>query len=189
MVNPPTQMPPLARNLIDTNAVAVMGDWINGFTNTPALPPPTLQPDGGTFEAFVNITLEPPATNVTLYYTLDGSLPTTNSILYTGPFRLTNSAAVNANAWAAGSINSVVGAAQFTIEPGAYFTSPIGFSNGLFRMTFSGPAGSNYVLQTSTNLLQWTPLSTNTPLASPFTLTDTNTPAASARFYRVLQMQ
>ncbi len=60
VVNPPTQMPPLARNLIDTNAVAVMGDWINGFTNTPALPPPTLQPDGGTFEAFVNITLEPP---------------------------------------------------------------------------------------------------------------------------------
>jgi uncharacterized repeat protein (TIGR03806 family) len=187
VVNPPTQMPPLARNLIDTNAVAVMGDWINSFTNTPALPPPTLQPEGGTFEAFVNVTLEPPATDVTMYYTLDGSLPTTNSILYSGPFRLTNSATVNANAWEPGYINSVVGAAQFTLEPGAYFTSPIGFSNGLFQMTFSGPAGSNYVLQTSTNLLRWTPLSTNTPLASPFTLTDTNTPAASARFYRVLQ--
>jgi hypothetical protein len=186
-VDPLIKMPPLAHNVIDTNAVQIMADWINSFTNTPALPPPTVIPSGGTYEAFVNVTLEPPATNVTMYYTLDGSLPTTNSELYTGPFRLTNSAAVNANAWETGYIDSVVGAAQFTILPGAYFTSPIGFSNGLFQMTFAGPIGSNYVLQVSSNLLQWASLSTNTSVASPFTLTDTNAPGVEARFYRVLQ--
>jgi hypothetical protein len=44
MVNPTIQMPPLARNLIDTNAVQVMADWINSLGGTPALPPPTLTP-------------------------------------------------------------------------------------------------------------------------------------------------
>jgi hypothetical protein len=164
-----------------------MADWINSLPGTPALPPPTLVPSGGTFEAFVNVTLEAPATNVTMYYTLDGSLPTTNSELYSGPFRLTNSATVNANAWEVGYLDSVVGAAQFTILPGAYFTSPGGFTNGMFQMTFAGPVGSNYVLEVSTNLLQWSPLSTNIPLASPFVLTDPNAPGGTARFYRVLQ--
>jgi hypothetical protein len=180
------KMPPLARNLIDTNAVQIMAAWINSLPGTPALPPPALAPSGGTFEGFVNVTLEPPATNVTMYYTLDGSLPTTNAILYTGPFLLTNSATVNANAWEAGYTNSVVGAAQFTILPGAFFTSPGGFTNGLFQMSFAAPLGSNYVLQVSTNLLQWFPLNTNTPLASPFVLTDPNAPGGTARFYRVL---
>jgi len=123
-----------------------------------------------------------------LYYTLDGSLPTTNSLLYAGVFQLTNSATVNANAWAPGYINSVVGTAQFTLAPGIYFTSAGGFTNGLFSMSFAGPAGSNYVLQVSTDLVHWTPLSTNTPLNSPFGLSDPSTPASAIRFYRVIQV-
>jgi hypothetical protein len=184
---PSTQMPPLARYLIDTNAVQVMADWINSLPGTPALPPPTIDPAGGSFEASVNVTIEPATTNETLYYTLDGSLPTTNSLLYTGPFQLTNSATVTANAWELGFIDSVVGAAQFIVVPGAEFISPTGFSNGVFQMTFSGPVGSNYVLQVSGDLLNWSSLSTNTSVASPFTLTDTNAPGVEARFYRVLQ--
>jgi hypothetical protein len=188
VVNLSIQMPTLARNLIDTNAVQIMADWINSFTNEAALAPPAVVPADGTFQGFVNVTLEPPAADVTMYYTLDGTTPTTNSPLYTAPFRLTNSATVLANAWEPGYIESVVGEAQLTVVPGNYFASPLGFSNGTFLMTFTGPAGSNYVLQTSTNLLQWAPLSTNTPLVSPFTLTDTNAPGGEARFFRVLQL-
>jgi hypothetical protein len=187
VVNPAIQMPPLARNLIDTNAVQVMADWINSLPGTPALPPPTLTPPGGTFQGFVNITLETPATNVTMYYTLDGSLPTTNSQPYTGPFLLTNSATVSANAWEPSYINSVVGTAQFIILPGAFFTSAGGFTNGEYQMTFAGFVGSNYVLQVSTNLLQWTSISTNTATTSSFILSDPSAPSDSSRFYRVLQ--
>jgi uncharacterized repeat protein (TIGR03806 family) len=186
-VNPPTQMPPLARNLIDTNAVQVMADWINSLPGTPALPPPTLTPPGGIFQGLVSVTLQDPSNDVTMYYTLDGSLPTTNSTLYTGPFLLTNSATINANAWAPGYIDSVVGVAQFTILPGAYFTGPGDFTNGTFQMSVAGPVGSNYVLQVSTNLLQWRSISTNTSTTSPFGLDDPTTSSISARFYRVLQ--
>jgi hypothetical protein len=187
VVNPTIQMPPLARNLIDTNAVSVMATWINSLGGTPALPPPTLTPSGGIFTRFVSVTAQEPATNATtLYYTLDGTLPTTNSTLYAEPILVINSATVNINAWAPGYINSVVDVAQYTILPGIYFTSPVGFTNGIFQMTFAGPVGSNYVLQVSTNLLQWTSIWTNTPATSPFVLTDPRAPGW-ARFYRVLQ--
>ena len=80
-------MPPLARNLIDTNAVAVMAAWINSLPGTPALAPPTIAPNGGTFAPSVNVTLQSTNSGAALYYTLDGSLPTTNSFLYATPLR------------------------------------------------------------------------------------------------------
>jgi mono/diheme cytochrome c family protein len=187
VVNPTIQMPPLARNIIDTNAVHVMAEWINSLAGVPALPSPTLAPPGGTFVGFVNVTLQPPAGDVTVFYTLDGSLPTTNSAVYDGPLLLTNSATVNANAWEPGYVNSVVGAAQFTVLPGVFFTSSGGFTNGVFAVSFAGPTGSNYVLQVSSNLTQWISISTNTPTTSPFVLSDPDAPGHATRFYRVLQ--
>jgi hypothetical protein len=187
VVNPLIQMPPLARNLIDTNAAEVMAEWINSLPGTPALPPPTLNPTGGTFQGSVSVTLEDASNNAAIYYTLDGSLPTTSSTLYTEPFVITNTVTLNANAWESGYSNSVVGTALFVIQPNAYFTGAAGFSNGMFAMALSGPVGSNYVLEVSTNLQTWSALSTNTATNANFTLTDPSTPSTTSRFYRVLQ--
>jgi uncharacterized repeat protein (TIGR03806 family) len=186
VVNPSIQMPPLARNLIDTNAIAVMAAWINSLPGTNALAPPTIVPNGGTFQGVVSVTIEPPDDSAKLYYTLDGSLPTTNSILYSGPFNLNANATVTANAWETGFINSVVGTAQFTVVPGDYFTPQLGFTNGVFQMSFAGTPGTTYVLQVSTNLVQWTSISTNNPGTTPFVFTDP-APSQGERFYRVLQ--
>jgi hypothetical protein len=187
VVNPLIQMPPLARNLIDTNAAEVMAEWINSLPGTPALPPPTLNPTGGTFQGSVSVSLEDASNNAAIYYTLDGSLPTTSSTLYTGPFVITNTVTLNANAWESGYSNSVVGTALFIIQPNAYFTGAAGFSNGMFAMALRGPVGSNYVLEVSTNLQTWSALSTNTATNTSFTLTDPSTPSTTSRFYRVLQ--
>ena len=41
-----------------------------------------------------------------------------------------------------------------------YFTSQ-NFSNDVFQLNFYGTAGTNYILQASTNLVDWTAISTN----------------------------
>ena len=104
-VNPAIKMPNLDRNTIDTNAVQVTAAWINSLGGTPALAPPVLAPASGIFTNLVTLTLLPPDTDAALYYTLDGTLPTTNSILYSGPFNLTYSAVVTANAFQANYVN------------------------------------------------------------------------------------
>ncbi len=55
---------------------------------------------------------------------------------------------------------------------------PTGFSISGF-----GVPGLNFVIEVSTNLVNWQPLQTN---PSPFTFTDTNTPASANRFYRAV---
>ena len=50
-----------------------------------------------------------------------------------------------------------------------------------FSFTVAGVPGFNYAVQSSTNLVDWLPLLTNT---SPFTFTDTNTAGFQQQFYR-----
>jgi hypothetical protein len=186
-VDPTIKMPPLDRNTIDTNAVATMAAWINSLGGTPALAPPVLMPASGTFTNLVTLTLLPPDPNATLYYTLDGSLPTTNSILYTGPFNLTFSAVVTANAFETNYVNSVQVSGAFTIESPEYsFTGPSVLSNGTFQVEFWASTGQTYILESSTDLINWTAVSTNEPATVPFTLVDPGAVDAPYRFYRVV---
>jgi hypothetical protein len=180
------QMPPLARNVIDTNAMAAIAAFINGLPGTPALAPPLLAPVGGTFTGSVKITALPPDTNAAIYYTLDGSLPTTNSLVYSGPIILTNSATVSANAFEAGFHNSVAASGVFTILPPLFFTSPGTFSNGAFQVQLSVTPNQTYILQGSTDLRTWVSLVTNTPPATPFYLADPGAAKFTYRFYRVM---
>ncbi|HEX4263993.1 MAG TPA: chitobiase/beta-hexosaminidase C-terminal domain-containing protein [Verrucomicrobiae bacterium] len=178
------KMPSLARNLIDTNAVEVFTDWINSLSGMPALPPPVLMPNGGSYIGLVNVAVQPPMNGVTIYYTLDGTLPTTNSPVYTGPFNLLNNATLSASAYATGYANSVAASALFLVQP-LQFQSQ-GFTNNVFDLSFAGVTGSNYVLQASTNLLDWTPIKTNIAPANSFILTDPGATNFPRRFYRVL---
>lgn len=182
------KMPPLARNLIDSNAVSVFAAWINSLPGTPAEAPPTIIPAGGTFGGPVSVTLAPPDGDASLYYTLDGTLPTTNSLFYAGPFTLTNSATLQAVAVEAGMVNSVATSALFTIEPPVYFTGFSGLSSNAFQMNVYGTAGSTYILQSSTNLISWINLSTNIPVSNQFILSDTNLINFPCKFYRVIQL-
>jgi hypothetical protein len=52
-----------------------------------------------------------------------------------------------------------------------------------FSISGAGVSGLNCVIELSTNLLDWQPLSTN---LSPFTFTDTNTSANASRYYRAV---
>jgi len=182
--NQDIQMPDF-RNLIDTNAVHVITDWINSLPGTPALAPPTLAPNGGLFFNRVGITLQPPDSNAAIYYTLDGSLPTTNSLLYFAPFNLTNNATVSAGAFETNYANSVAASALFLVQPVRFSSSS--FSNGVLQLQFIGAAGSNYVLQASTNLVNWTPVATNPATTTGIIFIDPKSSNYPARFYRAMQ--
>jgi hypothetical protein len=184
--DPAVKMPPLARNLIDTNAVQVFTGWINSLPGTPALAPPTITPNGGTFIPSVTVTLQAPDTNATLYYTLNGTLPTTNSLLYSSPLLLTNNVILTANAFETGFDNSVAASAFFNAQP-LYLTS-MGLSpNNGFQLELLGMTGSNYVLQATTNFIDWTPIVTNIGTTNLLNLMDIDASHYQYRFYRVLQ--
>jgi hypothetical protein len=179
------QMPDF-RTLIDTNAVQVITDWINSLPGTPALAPPAILPDGGSFFSRVNVTLQSPDTNATIYYSLDNSLPTTNSFRYSSAFNLFTNMTVSAFAAETNFDNSIAVSALFLVQP-LYFTS-VGFlTNQQFQLGFAGVTGSNYVLQATTNLTTWTPISTNNAATNLFNLFDPKATNFPHRFYRVLQ--
>ncbi|HWD91725.1 MAG TPA: chitobiase/beta-hexosaminidase C-terminal domain-containing protein, partial [Verrucomicrobiae bacterium] len=184
--NAATKMPNLARNLIDTNAVAVMAAWINSLPGVPALAPPGITPAGGTFNGAVSVTLQPPDNNAAIYYTLNGTLPTTNSLLYSGPLLVGTNTTLLASAFETNFDNSVAASALFTIQA-PFFTTEAFTSGGVFQLGLSGAAGNRYVLQASTNLVDWAPIATNMATTNLFNLMDSNAAGFPSRFYRVLQ--
>jgi len=185
--NTAIQMPDF-RNLIDTNAVQVIGDWINTLPGTPALAPPTLSPNGSVFLNSVSVSAQSTNGGDQLYYTLDGSLPDTNAFLYTGPLVLTSNATVSVNAFKTGFNNSVAATAMFLLHPPVVFTSGGFFTNHTFQLQVSGVAGRSYYVLATTNFTDWSNLGTNAAVSN---LLDFADPAASnftRRFYRAIEL-
>ena len=146
-----------------------------------------MTPNGGTFFSSVNVSLIHPDTNAAIYFTLDGSLPTLSSSLYTNPVLLTNNSTMTASAFEAGFNNSVAASAIYFLRPPVLFTAPGYFTNQQFMLPISGIAGKTYVLQATTNFVDWVSLSTNVAGSDVFMLTDTNTFEIPYRFYRAVE--
>jgi uncharacterized repeat protein (TIGR03806 family) len=183
--DPAIRMPPLGRNLIDADAVSVLGDWIDLMPLS--LSAPLISPNGGAYLGFVAVTLTKPDPGATIRFSLNGGISDTNFSLYSGPFYLTNSATLNVQAIESGFSDSITTSASFLIRPQPYFLPPAYFTNGSFHLQLSGVPGKSYLLQGSIDLSTWTPLSTNIAQSTLLFLTDPRATNFPHRFYRAFE--
>ncbi|HLZ54188.1 MAG TPA: S8 family serine peptidase, partial [Verrucomicrobiae bacterium] len=73
-----------------------------------------------------------------------------------------------------------------TVRPAQIVLNGMGLSNGIFHFVLNGPAGSNCVVQASSNLFNWWSIATNTiPGGGSLLVTDPGMTNHSPRFYRV----
>jgi hypothetical protein len=96
-------------------------------SNPARLAAPVYAPTPGTYAAAQSVTISA-SSGSTIHYTLDGSLPTLSSPVYTGPIVVSATTAINAVAVQSGSLTSPVATATYTIGSGA--PAPIAFVQG-----------------------------------------------------------
>ncbi len=72
-----------------------------------------------------------------------------------------------------------------TVNPLApIILTPLGSTNGQFKLQVSGTTGPDYIISASGTLTNWNDLATNLSPTPPFQFTDTNAPSTTNRFYR-----
>ncbi|GEM_PF-878612 len=88
---------------------------VNNVVAPSTVATPTISPNGGSFSSAQTVTLASTTPDALIYYTTNGSDPTTASTLYSTPFQVTISSTVKAIAIKSGMTNSSVSSATFTI--------------------------------------------------------------------------
>ncbi len=74
-----------------------------------------------------------------------------------------------------------------TVNPlGRPSVSAGNYSSGQFVLSVSGDIGPDYIVQASTNLINWSSLFTTNSPVTPFQFTDTNAAAYPIQYYRIL---
>lgn len=77
---------------------------------------PTFSPVAGTYSAAQNVTISDSTAGATIYYTTDGSVPTTGSKQYSAPLAISSTTTVSAIAIASGYTSSATATATYTIN-------------------------------------------------------------------------
>ena len=100
---------------------------------------PTFTPSPGFYTSPVTVSISSETANASIYYTTDGTVPTTSSTLYTTPISLNQTTTVKAIATAAGYTNSPAATATYTF--------PITVSNiAAFKAQTSAPTSQVFTI-------------------------------------------
>ena len=134
------------------------------YTITPPAAAPLFRPGPGIYTVAQTVTLSSRTPNATMYYTVNGTVPTTASSVYSGPIAVSSTETVSAIALAPGTSLSPVTAASYTFPPAA--ATPIIL-----------PAAGTY------NSARAVSIASQTPGAVVFYTTDGSTPTTSSNFY------
>jgi hypothetical protein len=96
------------------SSVASAGYIVN--VTEPQAATPTFSPNGGTFTSAQTVTISDTTSNALIYYTTDGTTPTSGSTQYSSPISVSTTETIQAIAVASGYTNSSIGSAAFTIN-------------------------------------------------------------------------
>jgi len=89
-----------------------------------AVPTPVFSPKAGTYTSAQSVVITDSMSGAAIYYTIDGTTPTTASNLYTGPLTVSSTRTLKAMAVASGYSNSTVASGTFTIAAATPVFSP-----------------------------------------------------------------
>ena len=100
---------------------------------------------------------------------------------------LTNTASLGVNEIELNLQNNTVRTVTAVNGPTQSIFGGVGLTNGSFGGALSGVPGRTYVVEVSTNLVTWIPLSTNTTLSGALNFIDTNVRGFRLKFYRAIE--
>ena len=98
------------------------------YTLTTQATMPVFNPPPGSYASVQSVAISTTTLNATIYYTTDGTKPTSSSAKYTGPVSVGTTETLSAIAVASGLSNSPVASGLYTIDLGG--VTSISFSNG-----------------------------------------------------------
>jgi hypothetical protein len=127
---------------------------------------PTFSPAGGTYTSAQSVSLSDSTSGATIYYTTNGTTPTTSSAVYSGAIAVSSTTTIEAMGALSGDTNSSVASATYTINTPATVATP----------TFS-PAGGTYTSA------QTVSISDSTSGATIYYTTNGTTPTTSSTVY------
>jgi hypothetical protein len=141
---------------------------------------PTFLPTPGSYSAAQSVTLTDATAGATIYYTVDGSTPTTNSAKYTGAIAVSTTKTIKAIATAPGYTVSPVVTTAYTISipAAAPVISPKAGSYAAAQSVTLTDASPGAVIYYTTN--SSSPTSSSTKYTGPITVTVTETVRAIA---------
>jgi LysM repeat protein len=134
------------------------------YTIVPTLPAATFSPAAGTYTTSQSVAISDATAGTTIYYTTNGTTPTTSSTVYSGPITVNATETLETIAVETGYTNSAVATAAYSIAP--LLTAP----------TFTPAAGAYATSQTVT-------ISDATAGATIYYTTNGTTPTTSSTVY------
>ena len=156
----------------DTNSAVVTAAY------TIVTPTPTFSPVAGSYGGAQTVTISDSNSAATIYYTKNGTTPTTSSTKYTGAFTVSSTETLEALATATGNTNSAVATAPYTlVTPTPTFSLAGGSYFGTQTVTISD-SNSAATLYYTTN--GTTPTTSSTKYAGTITVSSTESMEALA---------
>ena len=163
-------------------AIAVASGYSNSAvataTYTIAAKTPVFSPNGGTYTSAQTVTITDATTGAAIYYTTNGTTPTTASTLYTGPVTVSSTETLKAIAVASGYSNSAVATATYTIAAKTPVFSPNGGTYTSAQTVTITDATTGAAIYYTTN--GTTPTTASTLYTGPVTVSSTETLKAIA---------